>query len=50
VLEKLMRASGAAVILERRSVFISINAVDITDQAIERLNEADLQLPGAGSR
>ena len=38
VLEKLMRDTGAAVILERRSVFVSANAIDITNEAIERLN------------
>ena len=38
VLEQLMREAGAAVVLERRSVFISSNAVDITLIAIDRLN------------
>ncbi len=38
VLEDLMRQTGAAVILERRSVFLSANAIDITNVAIERLN------------
>lgn len=38
VLEQLMREANAAVVLERRSVFISSNAVDITRMAIERLN------------
>ncbi|MEP0962204.1 MAG: OmpH family outer membrane protein [Roseobacter sp.] len=40
VLEQLMRETGAAVVLERRSVFISSNAVDITQIAIDRLNLA----------
>ncbi|WP_299282041.1 OmpH family outer membrane protein [uncultured Tateyamaria sp.] len=40
VLEAIMREAGAAVILERRSVFISANAIDITDTAVERMNEA----------
>lgn len=39
VLERLMRDAGAAVILERRSVFVSANAIDITDDAISLLNE-----------
>lgn len=39
VLEELMRQTGALVVLERRTVFLSANAVDITDQAIERINE-----------
>lgn len=40
VLIALMREAGAGVILERRSVLISVNAIDITDLAIARLNEA----------
>jgi Skp family chaperone for outer membrane proteins len=39
VLEDLMRQSGAAVVLERRSVFISANAIDVTEQAIAMLDE-----------
>lgn len=39
VLERLMRDSGAAVILERRSVFVSAAAVEITDDAIALLND-----------
>tara|TARA_R110002049_G_scaffold10127_1_gene50079 strand:- start:32403 stop:32975 length:573 start_codon:yes stop_codon:yes gene_type:complete len=39
VLERLMRDSGAAVILERRSVFVSSSAVEVTDDAIVRLDE-----------
>jgi histone H3/H4 len=38
-MERLMRQAGAAVILERRSVFVSANAIDITQQAISLLNE-----------
>ncbi|XDA99717.1 OmpH family outer membrane protein [Sulfitobacter sp. LCG007] len=38
-LEDLMRTAGAAVILERRSVFISVNAIDVTAEAIARVNE-----------
>ncbi|WP_299041517.1 OmpH family outer membrane protein [uncultured Tateyamaria sp.] len=38
VLETIMRDAGAAVILEQRSVFVSANAIDITDLAIERMN------------
>ncbi|MCE8006470.1 OmpH family outer membrane protein [Aestuariivita sp.] len=40
VLEQLMRDAGAAVILERGSVFLSLNATDITEQAIERIDQA----------
>lgn len=38
VLERLMRDSGAAVLLERGSVFLSLNATDITDEAIARID------------
>lgn len=40
VLEAIMRETGAAVILERRSVFISANAIDVTGPAIERMDAA----------
>ncbi|WP_147104560.1 OmpH family outer membrane protein [Tateyamaria sp. syn59] len=39
VLEDIMRDTGAAVILEQRSVFVSANAIDITDLAISRMDE-----------
>ncbi len=39
VLESLMRDSGAAVILDRRTVFVSASAVEITDDAIALLDE-----------
>ena len=38
VLESIMREAGAAVILEQRSVFVSANAIDITDLAIARID------------
>lgn len=38
VLEEIMRDAGAAVILEQRSVFVSANAIDITNLAISRMN------------
>lgn len=40
VLEQLMREAGAAVIMERRSIFLSSNAVDITQAAVDRLDIA----------
>lgn len=40
VLESLMRDSGAGVILERSSVFLSANATDVTDAAIARIDAA----------
>ena len=39
VLERLMRSAGAGVILERRYVFVSASAIEITDAAIDLLNE-----------
>lgn len=40
VLEALMREAAASVILERSSVFLSANATDITDLAIDRIDSA----------
>lgn len=45
ILEALMRESGAGVILERSSVFLSSNTTDITDLSIERID----QILGDGS-
>ncbi|NUH64097.1 OmpH family outer membrane protein [Sulfitobacter sp. S0837] len=39
VLEQLMRNSDAAVILERRRVFVSSTAIEVTDEAITLLDE-----------
>jgi len=38
VLEKIMLETNAAIIVERRSIFLSSRAIDITDLAITRLN------------
>jgi Skp family chaperone for outer membrane proteins len=38
VLETIMREAGAAVVLERRNVFISANVIDITLSAIVRID------------
>jgi len=38
VLETIMREAGAAVVLEQRSVFISANAIDITETAISQID------------
>ncbi|MEP3638982.1 MAG: OmpH family outer membrane protein [Paracoccaceae bacterium] len=38
ILQEIMLESGAAVVLEQRSVFISARAVDITAVAIERID------------
>lgn len=40
VLEAIMREAGAAVVLEQRNVFISANAIDITDSAIAKIDAA----------
>ncbi|WP_299350421.1 OmpH family outer membrane protein [uncultured Shimia sp.] len=46
ILIELMREAGAGMIIERRTILVSTDAVDITEQAIERLNRAI----GDGSR
>ncbi len=46
ILETLMRDAEAGVILERSSVFLSANATDVTDLAIERI---DLMLGDGGA-
>ncbi|MGB7241984.1 MAG: OmpH family outer membrane protein [Sulfitobacter sp.] len=38
VLQSIMQEAGAAVVFDRRTVFLSSNAVDITSGAIERVN------------
>lgn len=38
ILEALMSEAGAGVILDRATIFLSANATDITDLAIERIN------------
>lgn len=38
VLSEVMQAAGAAVIVERRSVFASAPVIDVTDVAIQRMN------------
>ena len=40
VLERLMRESGAAVILERRAVFVAADVIDVTDDAIRLIDAA----------
>lgn len=39
ILIELMREAGAGMILERRSILVSVDAIDITDVAIGRLNQ-----------
>ncbi len=38
VLEQVMREAGAAVILERRAAFLSVNAIDVTELAVTRID------------
>lgn len=55
VLAQLMREAGAAVILDKRTVFLSAGVIDITDTAIARIDaaigdgapEAETGAPGA---
>lgn len=46
VLSDIARERGAVVMLDRRQVFLSIDAIDVTDEAIERINTA--LTPGEG--
>jgi len=39
ILEQMMIESGAAVVLERRETFLSVNGIDITNEAIARLDQ-----------
>lgn len=38
VLNQIMQDSGAVVILEKRSVFVSISSIDVTDQVVAGIN------------
>ncbi len=39
LLSEIVREKGALVVVDRRDVFLSADRIDITDQAIERVNE-----------
>lgn len=39
VLERIMQEAGAVVVLERRNVFLSLNAIDITRDALDRIDQ-----------
>lgn len=45
ILTQLARERGALVILERRTVILSADTIDVTDAAIERIDEALLEAP-----
>jgi Skp family chaperone for outer membrane proteins len=53
ILSEIVREEGAVVILDRRAVFLSADRIDITDEAIARINAAaeagdgDAPAPGA---
>jgi len=40
VLEAIMRSTGAAVIIERRSVFLAADVIDVTDQVVTDIDAA----------
>lgn len=40
IISEIVRERGALVVLDRRDVFLSADRIDITDEAIERVNEA----------
>lgn len=59
VLAEIVRERGALVVLDRRSVLLSADAIDITDEAIERINatldegagtESDPSAPGTDAQ
>lgn len=40
IISNIVREKGALVVLDRRDVFLSADSIDITDEAIRRINEA----------
>ncbi len=40
-ISEIVRARGGLVVMDRRDVFLSADSVDITDEAIRRINEAE---------
>ncbi len=54
VLAEIVRERGAVLVVDRRSVILSAESIDITDEAIERINEVfelpDAPEPGPGER
>lgn len=41
ILSEIVREKGAVVVIDRRDVFLSADRIDITDEAIERINESE---------
>ncbi|MDA8586614.1 OmpH family outer membrane protein [Rhodobacteraceae bacterium] len=40
IISEIVRARGALLVIDRRDVFLSAGSIDITDEAIQRINEA----------
>ncbi|MEL7104646.1 MAG: OmpH family outer membrane protein [Pseudomonadota bacterium] len=49
ILSAIARERGAVVMLERRQVFLSVDVIDVTDEAIERINAALSSDPPPGA-
>ena len=45
ILSEIVREKGAFVVIDRRDVFLSADRIDITEEAIERINEASVVVP-----
>lgn len=41
IISDIVREKGALVVIDRRDVFLSADRIDITDEAIQRVNEAE---------
>lgn len=41
IISNIVREKGALVVIDRRDVFLSADRIDITDEAIQRVNEAE---------
>lgn len=45
IISGIVREKGAVVVVDRRDVFLSADSIDITDEAIRRVNEAEGHVP-----
>ena len=41
IISDIVRARGAVLVIDRRDVFLSADSIDITNEAIRRINEAE---------
>jgi Skp family chaperone for outer membrane proteins len=41
IISEIVRARGALLVIDRRDVFLSADSIDITEEAIRRINEAE---------